>query len=196
MKNKIAILALCLVAAFTAAAQDTNQVPNLLPSIGNPTISGGIQQIYDAALGSTNFAVAVGGGRSLKGQYDIVFADYVYKFNENVGALLGFDDIAENGNFTTDEIVFVKGGLSVKADIYPLKNWGLKDFHVTPFGALLMSSGNGRVGQIEVAGVNYHIGIAKGWYFNLGGFYENRSGDGLPTDGAYLCGHLAISKGF
>lgn len=162
----------------------------------NPTISGGLQQVYDAALGSTNFSLALGGGRGLKGNHNLVFVDYLYNFNANAGLLLGFDDIATGSKFTTDNIAFVKGGFNLQAEIAPFKNWGLSNFKVTPFGSLLMSSSGGDVGQIIVGGINEQIGLGKGWKFNLGAFYENRTGGNSATDGAYLCGHLAVSKGF
>ena len=201
MKTKyfVAALAALTIACFASCkvqAQEVN-VTNaaVMPSFGNPTISGGLQQLYDATTGSTNFAVAIGGGRSLKGNYNLLFADYLYNFNQNVGAVLGFDDIAEGSKFTTQDICFVKGGLNLQAEIAPFKSFA-PNFKVTPFGSLLMSSGNGRVGQIVVAGANYKLGIGKGWCFNLGGFYENRSGDGLPTDRAFAAGNLAVSRGF
>lgn len=199
--NKIKILlgALCLCAVTATAQTNTTAGPvetNLLGAISNPTISGGFQEICDAATTSTNSAVALGGGRGLKGDYNLLFLDYLYNFNANAGLLLGFDDIAHGSKFTTDNIAFVKGGFNVQAQIAPFKNMGLPNFTVTPFAALLMDSGNGRIGQIAVAGVNKQFVIGKGWDLNVGGFYENRSGDGLPTDGAYICGHLAVSKGF
>jgi len=199
--NKIKILlgALCLC-AVTAGAQNNTAGPvqtNLLGSVtvGNPTISGGLQQVYDAALGSTNYAVAIGGGRGLKGDHNLVFLDYLYNFNENAGLLLGFDDIGQGTKFTTDNVAFIKGGFNIQAEIAPIKGI-FPNFKVTPFASLLMSSSGGDVGEIVVAGANYHIGIAKGWLFNFGGFYENRTGGNTSTDGAYICGHLAVSKGF
>ncbi len=200
MKKILATIIICT--AMLPALAQTNTMPNLLGSVTNevslnPTIGGGLQQIYDAALDSTNFAVVFGYGRSLKGNNNLLYAVYNYNLNSMAALTLGFDDIAQNGTkFTTDNICFVKGGLTLQTEIAPLKNWGLPNFKVTPFGSLLMSEGNGRVGQIVVAGANWRIGIAKGWYFNMGAEYENRSGDGLPTDGAYIAGHLAISKGF
>lgn len=199
MKTRILTIVAALFVAALNVKADTNSIPDLLvnsPVKVSPTISGGFQQIYDAALDSTNFAVAVGYGRSLKGNNSLAFIAYNYNLNNLVAMTLGFDDIGHGTKFTSDNIDFVKGGLTLQTEIAPLKNWGLPNFKVTPFGSLLMSSGNGRVGQIVVAGANWRIGIAKGWYFNLGGEYENRSGDGLPTDGAYIAGHLAVSKSF
>lgn len=167
----------------------------LPPQLSDPSISGGLQQIYDAALGSTNFAVAVGGGRSTKGNNNLGFADYIYNFNQNVGAVLGYDYLWSSTKGIPSNLNFVKGGLNVKAEIAPLKSIA-PNFKVTPFSVILIDTSAGQVGQIVVAGADYHIGIAKGWMFNVGGFYENRTGGNTAYDGAYICGHIAISKGF
>jgi hypothetical protein len=198
MKLIHALLAtLSLALAIVAANAQTTTVTNMLGDVPltNPTISGGLQQIYDAALGSTNYAIAVGGGRGLKGNHNLVFVDYLYNFNANAGLILGFDDIAGGNNFTTDNISFIKGGFNIQAEIAPLKSIA-PNFKITPFASLLMSSSGGEVGEIVVAGGNYQITIAKGWKFNLGGFYENRTGGNTATDGAYICGHLALSRNF
>ena len=171
-----------------------------LPSSLSPTISGGLQQVMNAALASTNFAVAVGGGRSVKANHDLLFADYLYNFvssgSTKAGFLLGFDEIADNMKFSSKNINFVKGGLSVQTTITPLANWGFTNFMISPFASVLIDSGNGQVGQIVVAGGNYTIAIKSGWAFNLMGFYENRTGGDTTTDGAYVCAAIAISKGF
>lgn len=163
-----------------------------LPAL-NPSLSGGLQQIWDATATSTNFAVAVGAGRGLKGDKNLAFADYCYNLNNNVGLILGYDAIRAGGTTTYS---FVKGGLQLKADIYPLKNFGLTTFKVTPFAALLINSGSGNVGQIVVAGASHRFTLTKNWGLNLGGFYENRTGGKSITDGVYLCGMLALSRNF
>ena len=198
------ILAAMLLCGLVASAQTTNTAPpasfasagvTIPPQLADPSISGGLQQIYDAALGSTNFVVALGGGRSTKGKNNLAFADYIYNFNQNVGAVLGYDYLWSNVKGTPTSLNFVKGGLNVKAEIAPLKGIA-PNFKVTPFGAILIDTSGGQVGQIVVAGADYHIGIAKGWNFNVGGFYENRTGGNTAYDGAYICGHIAVSKGF
>jgi hypothetical protein len=172
-----------------------------LPQSVSPTISGGIQQIAQSALGSTNFAVALGGGRGLHGNNNLLFADYLYNFLNNgstkAGATLGLDEIAHGNHFTTDNVNFVKGGLTVSTAIAPLKSWGLTNFFISPFASVLISTSGGQVGQIVVAGANYEIGIGGGWKFNLSGFYENRTGGSdTSLDGAYLCGAIAFSRNF
>ena len=180
-----------------ASGQTITNMPAFASTItSDPTISGGLQEIYNATLDSTNFAVALGGGRSLKGGNTLAFADYIYNFNENVGAVLGYDYLWSSTKGQASSANFVKGGLNLQAPIKPFKNFGATNFTVTPFGSLLMSSGNGQVGQIEVGGINYETPMFWGIRMNLGGFYENRSGNDSPYNGAYLCGHIAISKGF
>jgi len=197
MKKLITIIGVAIF-AMVANAQTNSQQPNLMgamPTI-SPTISGGIQEIYDAALGSTNYAVTLGGGRATTGNYNLVFVDYLYNFNNNVGLVLGFDDIAHGLNFNAQNVMFVKGGLNLQAQFAPLKNWGLPNLYVTPFGSLLMSEGNGHVGQIVVGGANFNLALSHTWNFHVGPFWENRSGSGLATDRSYACLDVAISKGF
>ena len=178
----------------------TNALTNAMPAFSNPTISGGLEQIAQAALGSTNFAVAIGGGRGLHGNNNLLFADYLYNFlndgTTKAGATIGFDEIAHGAHFTTDNVNFVKGGLTVSTAIAPLKGWGLTNFYISPFASILICTSGGQVGQIVVTGANYEIGIGKGWKFNVSGFYENRTGGDTSTDGAYICGALAISRNF
>ena len=119
MKKTFVLFALCLCASVAKLSAQTNQVSNLLGDIGTPTISAGLQQIYDAALGSTNFAVLTGGGRSLKGKNNLAFVDYIYNFNQNAGLVLGYDYTWTGSakKFEPGNLNFVKGGFTVNADI-------------------------------------------------------------------------------
>jgi len=198
MKKTFVLFALCLCASVVKLSAQTNQASNLLGDIGTPTISAGLQQIYDAALGSTNFAVLTGGGRSLKGKNNLAFVDYIYNFNQNAGLVLGYDYTWTGSakKFEPGNLNFVKGGFTVNADIKPFRNFGATNFTIKPFGSVLIDSSGGQVGQIVVAGVDYQAAAFWGCKLNLGGFYENRSGGNSAFDGAYLCGHIAISRGF
>ena len=202
--NKILLIAAMVAACALSATAQTNNTAgpvqtNLLGGVSvivdNPTISGGLQQIYDA-IGGTNGAVTVGGGRATTGDYNLAFVDYLYNFNQYAGLLLGFDDIAKGMNFSAHNIVFVKGGFNLQAKIAPFKNIGLPNFYLTPFTSILMSSGNGNVGEIVVAGAAFTIPVTATSNLRIGGFYENRSGSGLPTDRVYLCVNVAYSWGF
>jgi hypothetical protein len=209
MKTTLILIGLLLAGLITARA-DTNNTAgptqtNLLGAVTNsvsvpPQVGDGLSQIWQAASNPTNFAIVIGGGRSMHKNYNLLFVDYVYDVATgdagSAGLVLGFDDIAKGTKFTTDDVGFVKGGLNLKTEIQPLKQfgWGLK---VTPFTDLLVCSGSGgKVGTVWVAGANYRINIGKGWMLNIGGFYENRFGSGQDSDTSYLCGNLAVSKGF
>ena len=202
------VLAIMFFVATKSHAQTNSPTPPAtfatqgitLPASISPTISGGIEQIAQAALGSTNFAVAIGGGRGLHGNNNLLFADYLYNFlndgSTKAGMTLGFDEIAHGAHFTTDNVNFVKGGLNVQTVIAPLKGWGLTNFFIAPFASVLIDTSGGQVGQIVVTGANYKIGIGKGWNFNLTGFYENRTGGDTSVDGAYICAAIAFSRNF
>lgn len=185
-------LAILAAVALSFIAQAQSVVSNTLPNV-DPSISAGLQQIWDAAAGSTNYAVVIGGGRGIQGNKNLAYADYVYNLNGNVGAILGYDAIRFDNQTTYS---FVKGGLQLKADIYPFKQIGLPNVKVTPFAGILIDSGNGKVGQIIVAGASHRFALSKNWGLNLGGFYENRTGGISKTDGVYLCGFIALSRNF
>lgn len=199
---KTTILAALLALGFQAATAQTvsTNASGGTTTTTNPlkdaTLSDGFQVIYDNLAGSTNFAVAFGGGRGIKGDKNLAFADYVYNVSDNVGLLLGYDAIrAGSGNSTTYN--FVKGGLQLKADIYPLKNIGLPDFKVTPFAGILISSHDGSVGEIVLAGASHRWALSQNWGFNVGGFYENRTGgNDSSLNGVYVCGFAAFSRNF
>ena len=77
-------------------------------------------------------------------------------------------------------------------------------FMVTPFAALVIATpvsgnqNNGGIGQIALTGIDWEspaIGFLWGTRAHLGGFYENRTGQGA-WNGNYLGLHAAFSKGF
>jgi hypothetical protein len=200
--NLLATCFACIVLGLIAAscgklanAQSTNPPADFTSGIVkvDPSLSHGLQEIWDATTGSTNFAIAAGAGRGIKGDKNMAYLDYIYNMTGNVVAVLGYDAI-NVGRVTTYN--FVKGGLQLKADIYPLKNLGFPTFKVTPFTALLINSGGGKVGQIVVAGASHRFTISKTWGLNIGGFYENRSGGDSAADGVYVCGMFAFSHNF
>jgi len=186
--------------AFSAHAQTNSPTPPADITSGvfkvDPTISGGAQQIWDATTKSTNFAVVFGGGRSIKGNHNLAFANYSYALNESgsIAALLGYDAIGEGSHFSSQGISFVKGGVNFKTAWKPLNNFGLTNFVLYPFGSLLIDSGNGEVGEILVGGVDWQLALGHGWALNLGAMYENRTGGNTATDGVYLGGFLAASR--
>jgi hypothetical protein len=185
----------------TAHAQEVNITNAVADAHLSPTVSGGLQQLYDAALGSTNFALAVSGGVKLADTHvKIAAVDYLYNFNENAGLLIGFDYLwgsQTNGSAAN----VVKGGLNLKADIQPFKNFGLTNIVATPFVAELVATpvsgtqNNGGAGLISVAGLDFRIVTWKSITLHGGGFYENRTGQGW-ANGNYALIHLAASRGF
>ncbi len=203
--KKLFLLATLFFTLTLGTQAQSNQIPDLLAGLGTPTasthtptISGGLQQVYDAALGSTNFAVATGYLRSTKGQNNIGYLQYLYNFNQNVAAILGYD-YAWTGHASTfdqSHLNFVKGGLNVQASIHPLARFGLTNFVATPFGAILISTSGGDVGQIIVGGVSVtllHIGRLE---WSVQGLYENRTGGNPQFDGVYVGGGTAFKLSF
>ena len=185
-----------MLAGIVANAQ-TNEVPNLLGSS-----DGILQQVWDSTAGSTNFAIVAGGGRGLTGNKNLVFADAVYDLSQNAGLIIGYDNLFSNDKrMGSSSASVVKGGLNLKADLYPLKRFGFGKFKVTPFAAYLVAtptggtSNNGGIAQIALVGADYETAPFWGIRAHIGGFYENRTGQG-NWDGNYICGHVAISKGF
>lgn len=177
----------------------TTNVVNLIPELPiNPTISGGLGQIAQAAFESTNFAVTIGGGRGLHGNHNLLFADYLYNFMNNgtstAGLLLGFDEIAPGFNFTQNGVNFVKGGLNISTKIAPFTGLGWTNIVLHPFASVLIDTGNGQVGEIVVGGADWGVQLSKNWALHIGGIYENRTGGDTTTDGAYLGGFFALSR--
>ena len=193
----IAVSLWLLGSTCTVHAQTTNTTPINLTT--NATIQGGLQELYDAALGSTNYAVAFGAGRGLTGNKNIAFADYLYNMNANAALMIGFDYLKCNqANTPSSTANIVKGGLQLNADIYPLKNYGFPTFKVTPFAGYCVASptagqNNGGVGAIAFTGIDMHTVIGKGWDFHYGAMYENRTGQGI-FDGNYILLELAFSR--
>ena len=176
----------------------TTNVINLLP-IQNPTITGGLEAIAQAVTESTNWAVNAGYGRGLKGNNNLVFADYDYNFvnspdGTTVGLVLGFDEVFHGSQFNGNNVDFVKGGLSVSIAITPLASVGYTNFVLHPFASILMDSGNGQVGEIVVSGFDWSTKISTSWAIHAGGFYENRTGGDTSTDGNYIAGFVAFSR--
>jgi len=215
MKIKSLLLAaVCLTVGLTSYAQTvivTNPVAGSVqasstptpisvvtltnPLGNNPSINHGLQEVFDAALMSTNGAVAVVGGRSLKGKNNLAALDYVYNFNENAGIIVGGEYLWTSQAGVPSSTSFVKGGINLQATIAPFKSW--PNFKLTPFAALLIAtSGNNDVTQISVAGVDWASPQFWKLKAHIGGEYENRTGSNSHYNGAYGLVHSAFSWGF
>ena len=81
-KLLIAITGALLLGAVSLRAQTTNN-----------TFSAGLGVIWNAATTATNWSAVVGGGHSLTGSKSIVFGDLAYNFTQNVGVVIGYDDL-------------------------------------------------------------------------------------------------------
>ena len=184
MTNRI-IASLFIIAAAivvfgscVAKGQTTNSIPDL---IGNSQTAGLAQQFYDATIGTTNGVFVVTAARKLTGNANRFSLDYFYSFNNNAALVLGVDN-ARSGGYSVSSIL--KGGLTLKSEIAPLKNFGLTNFLVQPYGFVLMAtpisgtSNNGGIGQLAGVGLNYEHSFTKNLSMDIGGFYENATGQG------------------
>jgi len=161
-----------------------------------PGFSAGLQMIYDSVTVSTNYAIATGYGRAATGNRNLAFADYIWNVSQNVGLVAGYDYLwTSKASGVHAQANLVKGGVSLSADLHPLKNYGFTNFIVTPFANSLVASGSGGVSEVVTVGGKTVVATFSGWNLNLCGFYEKRIGSGY-WDGAYICGAVAFSKGF
>ena len=188
MKKLLVILSIA-AAGFIASAQTTNTNP---PA----SFSNGLQMIYDSVAVSTNYAFAFGAGRATTGNRNLGYADYIYNVSQNVGLVIGYDYLwTAKSKGIPSQANLVKGGITLSAKIYPLKNFGLTNTAVTPFANVLLATGNGSASEIITAGGKIDLANLGGWKFGLVAFYETRKDAGYWTAN-YACGALEFSKGF
>jgi hypothetical protein len=178
LKSKILIIIAALfVAAFTSRAQTTNAVPDLIGGQYGSLA----QQFYDTTIGTSNGVFVATGARKLVGNANRFSVDYIYSFNDVAGLVLGVDDI-RSGGYSQANIL--KGGLNLQTKIYPFKNFGATNFFVTPYAFALIAtptggtSNNGGVGQLAGTGISFEQTFTKNLSLELGGFYENSTGEG------------------
>ena len=173
----IGLALIVLLIAAVANAQDTNQIGSFTPAE-----TGLMQQFYDSTVGTTNGIFVVTGARKLVGNANRFSLDYIYSFNGNAALILGYDDIRAGGYSQAN---ILKGGLNLKADIYPFKNFGATNFVLTPYAFALAASpvngtsNNGGIGQLVGGGVSWEHSFTKNLSLELGAFYENSTGEGL-----------------
>lgn len=175
---------LLFIASVTYASAQTN----------SPSLSSGLQQIVDSFGTATNWATVTGYGHSTKGNKNLAFVDLAYNFSQSVGVVIGYDYLWDN-QAKTSQANLVKGGINLQAPIKPLKQFGFENLTVTPFGFVLMSSGNGNVSEIVGGGGKVKLWEFHGYGLNTGLIYENRIG-AQEWSGRYLGGFLSVSKGF
>ena len=160
-----------------------------------PTFQAGAQQIYDAVTTSTNFGLALGGGRSTTGNRNLAYGDFVYNVSQAVGLVIGYDYLWTSTKGVPAQANLVKGGLTIQAPLQPFKNVGWTNVVVTPYAFALVATGNGSMSQILGGGINYKLTEWKGFKFNVGLLYEQRTDAGY-WDAKYIAGTLAITHGF
>jgi len=202
MKNKLAVIigVATLMLATVVGKASTNAVPDLMPPI-SPTLDSALQGFADVVFNPTNFAVVVGGGRSMKGNNNLAFADYLYSLNNNAALVLGYDYLWTSTAGVKSSANAVKGGLNLKAKIYPFKALGATNFFLTAFGSELVSTpingtaNNGGLANIALTGISYETPQFWGLNAEFSVFYENRTGTGSYS-GNYGCAAISISKGF
>ena len=188
--KKLIVVAALFVGGLVASAQTTNTNP---PA----SFSNGLQMIYDSVAVSTNYAFAFGAGRATTGNRNLGYADYIYNVSQNVGLVIGYDYLwTAKSKGIPSQANLVKGGITLSAKIYPLKNFGLTNTAVTPFANVLLATGNGSASEIITAGAKLIVAtFGGGWNLSAIGFYETRKDAGYWT-ASYVCGGLALSKGF
>lgn len=162
-----------------------------------PSFSVGLREMADAVSSSTNWTVVAGAGRSTTGSKNLAFGDVCYAFNDNVGAVIGYDYLWGHG---ASEFNSVKGGLTLQATIHPLAFIGstfATNIVGTPFvGALVATPKTGdNIGLITTAGINFDVFRFKNFSLDAGAQYENRTGQG-GWNGNYILLHVGLSRKF
>jgi hypothetical protein len=132
------------------------------------------QQLIDEISNPTNLAGTFGYLTDTSFNRKGYFVDVVYSLTDHAGLIFGYDYMTGGGK---SELNSVRGGLSLKASMYPLKNWGYTNLLVTPFVADMVATGRaGDIGNVVATGINIRI---YSWSkLELGSvlFYEKRMG--------------------
>src|SRR5256885_3671893 len=185
MKNILiqSVIASCL--CTLAQAQTTS-----------PTVLGGVEEIAGAIGSATNWPATSGYGKSMNGGGNLVFADLAYNFNQNVGVILGIDNVYGGGRSDWND---VRGGISLSLPVHPFTFLGGTNFltriTATPFVADLLAtprSGNA-IGNVVVTGAKIDLWNFRNFNLGILGAYENRQGQG-DRDGHYALIGLAITR--
>lgn len=190
MKTKLlSIIGALLLVAATGTAQTTN---------GNSTLLGGIGEIGSALATATNWTVTAGYGHALKGNGSLGFADLAYNFSENVGVVLGVDNMFGGGKSEWND---VRGGVSLSLNLHPFAFIGGTNFltrmNATTFVADLMATprnGNA-IGNILVTGVAFDLFRVKNFDVGFLAAWEQRSGQG-DASGKYLIFGVKATRKF
>lgn len=184
-----------------------------------PVLRDGLNEIKDAFLTSTNWALVVGYGRALEGNRNLAFADLCYRIPiqpVDVGLILGYDALWSSDDLESPATASntwkpkasgsktwnaVRGGLSLSMEVQPFKFLGGDNYFTRmkarPFVADLLATprDGAPVGNILVTGANVSLVNVGRLQLGAMGAWEQRSGQGV-WDGSYLLIGLTGSLGF
>lgn len=158
-----------------------------------------LQNLFADTIGSSNMVYAPFFARKLTGNADEAGLLGFYNFNNNVAAGIGIAHLWQPSGGQASSTFTLSVGLSLRADIYPLKVFGLTNFAVEPFGITAVGTPvNGEnhgnlmnANRIGAAVQIYKFNAGKNIItFNAGAFYGNQTGTGY-FDGNYAGGFTA-----
>lgn len=156
----------------------------------------GLTTMEQAVTSGTNWSIVGGYGHSLKGNNSLEFGDVAYAFNDNLGAIVGYDALQGSGVSLYNS---VKGGLTLKTQIFPLAWTGIAALEKIPgqpfVGDLIATAKDGSIGNIVTTGINFNVYSFKNFNLDLGVQYELRAGEGV-FNGNYALIHAGISRRF
>lgn len=186
MKTIRSLIIALSIAATTVPAQ-TN----------NPTLLGGIKEIGGAIATATNWTATAGYGHATKGGNSLAFADVGYNFSENVGLVLGLDNMYGGGKSEWND---VRGGISLSLPVHPFAFLGGTNFLTkvvaTPFVADLLATprSGDSIGNLIVTGAKIDLWKIKNFEVGILGAYEKRSGQGEWSGNYFLVGATLSRK--
>lgn len=194
MKTPLIAILLALGLCFSAKAQTTNQITNLLPNTG---WGNAIQIIGNTIETSTNWAVIGGYGHSATGiGRNIAFAEIGYNFNDYVGLAIGNDYLWGNGQQQYNSL---KGGITLQIPMHPfgfLGSTSLTNIVCTPLVFdQIATSKSSTVANLLGGGVDFKLYAFANFWLHGGVLYENRTGDSV-WGGNYYLGYFAVSRNF
>ena len=162
----------------------------------NASFLSSLTSMEQAATSGTNWSAVVGYGHSTKGNNSLEFGDVAYAFNDNLGAVVGLDSLQGSGVSLYNS---VKGGLTLKTQIYPLAWTGIASLEKIPgqpfVGDLIATAKDGSIGNIVTTGINFNVYQIRNYNIDVGAQYELRAGEGV-FNGNYILFHVGISRSF
>lgn len=188
MKRQITIIGIAALLATTTCAQTNAPSGSFLS---------GLETMASAVVNAKNWTVLGGYGRGLHGSKNLAFEDVAYNFTENVGLLVGLDQLWAAGKSQNNT---VRGGVTLSAKVHPFAFLGstvLTNMVATPFVSDCVATGYGgdSVANVLATGMNFDIVKIGNFEVISGFFFEKRTGQS-DWDGDYLAGFAGISRRF